>query len=225
MPDDLFSFEWPVDQLGYEIEHVPAKEGWKEGAVTLLGASKAAHTEIRRRGGPLRYYRPMDNPGLWRRCADVCRSPEGALSFVNEFGLLGPPAAYADEGATARQRAESIVELANLLSAIGAALDEYQHPQAFRIFNAHARPRLTAHLVEGKKRFEFEIMPLALDSALVLQAGRAIAGGRPLRRCRNCPEWFEIGTGARTNRAAFCSDRCRVAWARKRSAHVASLSQ
>jgi hypothetical protein len=58
----------------------------------------------------------------------------------------------------------------------------------------------------------------------LLQAAQAITGNLHFRRCANCSTWFRYGSGtSHTVRRQFCSDRCRVAWARsskRRSAHV-----
>src|SRR4029077_2661342 len=58
----LFEFRWAVDQDGYEIERIAAREG------SSLVDTEYEHEVIRPRGGPLRGYRPMDDyPDLWRR--------------------------------------------------------------------------------------------------------------------------------------------------------------
>src|SRR5437762_13748790 len=93
-----YDFEWPVDQHGYEIEHVPAAVG-----STLLSLPAAARDVIRRRSGPLRFYRPMEQPGLWRRFAETCSSLDGVRDFVSEFGLL-------DGGTTDQPRVQESVE-------------------------------------------------------------------------------------------------------------------
>jgi len=85
VPDHkVFRFEWPVDQSGYDI-----KERRGDGA-TLAGQFK--YDEILPRGGPPKFYRPMDDhAGLWREFADTCVTTEGALAFSHEFGLLAGP--------------------------------------------------------------------------------------------------------------------------------------
>jgi hypothetical protein len=67
-------------------------------------------------------------------------------------------------------------------------------------------------------RSETWLVPLDLRSALLHQAAQAIVGNHQWRRCRNqgCPHWLQLGgpRGA-TIRREFCSDRCRVASARR----------
>jgi hypothetical protein len=77
-----FDFVWPVDQEGYEIWRNPHDDE------SALFFGRPETIFIRPRGGPLRYYRPLEVEGLWLRFAASCISVEGALSFANEFGLL-----------------------------------------------------------------------------------------------------------------------------------------
>ena len=200
---DLYEFDWPVDQHGYDAEHAPSSGG--VGRTILSG--RLADDRVRRRGGPFRYYRPMERPGLWRRFAETCESPTGVLAFVNEFGLL------ADDKDS--ESTEAILDTARLLRLIAIGIDRHDRSGAAIIFNAHAKPRVSAEIVPGPKAPEFRLIPLSLRAALLLQAGEAINGDRQLKRCRNCPEWFQIGAGAHTARRDFCTDRCRVAWSRK----------
>jgi hypothetical protein len=73
-------------------------------------------------------------------------------------------------------------------------------------------------------KFEWRFVPHSLRDALLFQAAEAIAGNRRFQRCRNegCPNWFQLGphTAAEGNRTItarrqFCTDRCRVASARR----------
>ena len=73
-------------------------------------------------------------------------------------------------------------------------------------------------------KFEWRFVPHSLRDALLFQAAEAIAGNRRFQRCRNehCPNWFQLGprSAAEGNRTVtarrqFCSDRCRVASARR----------
>jgi hypothetical protein len=203
-----FQFEWPVDQAGYDLVHVPAREGGS------LLSSDSEHDEIRPRGGPPRYYRPMDeHPGLWRRFAETCGSADGILGFVTEFGLLG-------DG-----RPGNVIAVASFVDRIADSLDAGAREDAVALFNGQAMsteyiapsPSLTAGIVrnERSRAFEFKLVPRDLISAILVQAGEAITGNRRFRHCKNCPEWFPLGVRGRTERREFCSDRCRVASARR----------
>src|SRR5947208_12683304 len=99
-----YEFEWPVDQLGYEIRSEP------EGGTLLSGALPTEPGLVNKlcgKGGPPRYYRPMERPGLWRRLADV-DTLDGALAFAGEFGLL-------DLGAREQERVDAILWTAKVL--------------------------------------------------------------------------------------------------------------
>src|SRR5262245_58224363 len=113
MPD-LFRFEWPVDQAGYELVHVAASQGGS------LLSGQVAHDIIRARDGAPRYYRPLDDPGLWRRFADSCESAYGVLAFVTEFGLLAETRSWSNEQG---ERLDSILNTAELIRQIAQQLD------------------------------------------------------------------------------------------------------
>jgi hypothetical protein len=202
-----FVFEWPVDQHGYEIERS------KGGGSSLIGA--ATYDFIRPAGGPPRYYRPLeDHPGLWRQFVDTCLSLEGTLAFVREFGLLTDLAG--------RDYPHEILKTAELIRQIAAKLDE--DDRRFAADLLHVRPPHIAEMLDWNDRigrFETRLVPLDLRSALLHQAAEAIAGNHQWRPCRNqgCPVWLQLG-GPRgvTVRREFCSDRCRVASARRHKA-------
>jgi hypothetical protein len=221
---EIFEFEWGVDQHGYALED-------RSPGPLLLSLSGEDDPEqdrayerdgwnkvIRQRGGPVKYYRPMEHSGLWRRMADVPDSPAGALEFVREFGLL-------DDRKTGKETVGFIMNTARVLRGIAHALDITSPQIAANIFNMHARPQVTARISppqQGARRLNFDLVPLTLRSALYLQAGNAIAGDLKFRRCLNCPEWFQVGSGAATERRKFCTNRCRVAWSRKNFASAAT---
>jgi hypothetical protein len=200
---ELFTFEWPVDQAGYDLVHRPAHDSGG-----LLG-SWDAYDAIRPRGGPPRYYRPLDNPGLWRRFAETRADAKCALAFINEFGAL-------DE--FPEQRVDDLCQYASLVLRVAERIDAEDRSAAAEIYTEYGRPNLTAGIVwdDRKAAFEFKLAPRSLLSAILIQAGEAITGNRRFRRCRNCAVWFLLGPGGHTARREFCSDRCRVAWARRR---------
>ena len=200
----IFRFDWPVDRDGYEIEHRgPTGD-------SLLG--RVEYDVIRRRGGPDRNYRPLeDHPGLWRRFAETCSTVDGVLKFVTQFGLLS------DVG---WETPDSILNTAELIRQIAANLDDGDSDTAADLFTKYAKPNFSAGIRpkgSGKARYESELIPVTLRSALLLQTLETITGDRQWRRCRNegCLEWFQLGPGAHTSRREFCSDRCRVASARR----------
>jgi hypothetical protein len=216
---DPVSFAWHVDQDGYTIA---CDAGGKEIIVP--------------RGGPLRVYSPLADPGLWLRFAHTCRSCGGALEFSKEFGLLTHAEGF---GLLAHREQNSLglfLRTAARLGEIGELLDKRDSIGATRLFieGSPAEDRslplmYVAPLISpasAVKNIEYRLIPYALRDALLHQAVEAITGNRRFRRCRNegCPIWIRLGPSAATDgmrrqtiteRRAFCSDRCRVAAARR----------
>jgi hypothetical protein len=207
----LFEFRWAVDQDGYEIERIAAREG------SSLVDTVYEHEVIRPRGGPLRGYRPMDDyPDLWRRFT-ACVDASSALAFVQKFGPIS-----SFERVSPAEWVDNYVRNAELIRQIAAHIDANDYVAAAALWNERARPSLTAGLIpmQHPGKFEFRPIPVTLLGALLLQIGEAIAHSQQWRHCRNdgCPEWFRVGEGAHTSRREFCSDRCRVASARRHKA-------
>jgi hypothetical protein len=203
-----FVFEWPVDQHGYEIEHSMGDGESLVGSVTV--------EFIRPAGGPPRYYRPLEErPDLWRQFAETCLSFEGALAFVREFGLL-------TDLWNGRDYPHEILKTAELIRQVATKLDGGDRREAADLLNFRP-PRIEEVLDWNDRigRFEIRLVPLDLRSALLHQAAEAITGNHQWRRCRNqgCPRWLQLG-GPRgvTVRREFCSDKCRVASARRHKA-------
>ena len=194
---------WPKARAGYVLE--PKKEGGS----TLLTSIEL--DRICPLPGPINTYEPMiEYPGLWRRFANQCLTSIDALAFVNEFGLLSNHLFdYPDQ----------ILNTAELIRQIIGHLDHDQRPAAADLFSKYAKPSLTACIITSAAGiFKEELVPTSLRGALLLQTLQTITGNRKWRRCRNegCLEWFRLGSGGHTARREFCSDRCRVATARRK---------
>jgi hypothetical protein len=216
-----FQLEWPVDQHGY-VAHRRAghdADGYGDGEFEFIQA----------RGGPPRFYRPLDDSGLWVRFADLCRSVEGVLQFVTEYGTLRQQ----DDNVDHYQR------VAERLWAIYQRLSAGDQWAAAAIFTGRdfgwSSPMMHETILWSPDRpeiFELAVRPDVLEDALKHQAAEAITGNRQFRRCRNqgCANWFRLGRrgvteGRRqtiTARREFCSDRCRVAHARRQRREGAS---
>jgi len=216
MDESPFRFVWPVDQAGYTMEHVKLDEP------RGLGAERE-YDLIRSRGGPLRYYWPLDEDGLWLRFAETCKTAEGVLGFVNEFGLL----------TQSPERLDSILATAALIQRIAERFHSSYRIAATKLFAESGLPTLKEGIfwyAERPEVFELRLVPFRLRDALLHQTGEAITGNRRFRRCRNegCPNWFRLGPHAEsdegrrtyTARRQFCSDRCRVASARRSRARA-----
>lgn len=223
MANNPFVFEWPVDQNGYELEHLAFNLDFPEGSFLSPGArtlgdeavenhrkGRAGNYWVRARGGPPRYYLPLEHqPGLWREFAEACSSIEGVLAFVGRFGLLA-------EGD--HDEVSQILSVAERIRVIAACLDRGDRQAASKVLSGYP-PRLTEPLRwnERAARFEAVLVPTSLRDALLHQAAETIAQNYQWRRCGNegCSHWFRVGTGAATIRRDYCSNRCRVASARR----------
>lgn len=53
-------------------------------------------------------------------------------------------------------------------------------------------------------------VPRNLLGALWLQFAFAVSGSSNLRKCKMCPTWFEVSSGARRPHSIYCSDACKV---------------
>jgi hypothetical protein len=219
---DPFVFVWSVDQDGYAIENVSSSGGF---------FGPAEFDAVSRRGGPDRFYRPLDVDGLWLRFAETCESRDGVLKFANEFGLLsGERQTPLDDFLRTARRMSEIAERLFAGDPKSAALAFHRSD----IPLLGGWPLMRVAVLPSAKRpgnFEWRLIPHSLRDALLHQAAEAIAGNRRFRRCRNeqCPNWFRLGPRTAsegrttyTQRREFCSDRCRVAWARRHKREAAA---
>ena len=214
MQEVPFAFVWPVDEAGYQFVQVDPESG---------DPNKAGSNVLVRRGGPLRYYHPLDDESLWVRFAENCRDSASALQFANEYGRLGRSSEGPDN------QLDHILETAAGLREIRGHLQVGDRKAATLCFSKSGLPTMKQVILwyaNEPERFRYRLLPLSLRDALLHQAGEAITGNRRFRRCRNegCSNWFRLGPQASdagrartiTARREFCSDRCRVASARRR---------
>jgi hypothetical protein len=225
-PQNPFVFQWPVDRDGYALVRVGGdKSGYPMDhpfwtANTLLSSASAGYDAIRRVGGPLQYYFPLeDAPGLWRQFAEKCTGLDGVLSFVSEFGLLTNTASV--DGRELGDTPDAILGTAERIRYIAALLDAGNRRAAADTLIEYP-PRVIELLRWNDRaaRPETILVPVDLRHALLHQAAETIAHNYQWRPCGNddCPQWFRIGTGAATARREYCSNRCRVAASRRRAA-------
>lgn len=215
---DPFRFAWSVDQSGYEIAHVMLQQP------PGFGLERECDV-VRRKGGELRFYRALDDDGLWLTFAENCRDAASVIAFANEFGPLG----IDREGL--RDRVSDIIETAATLRRIGQQLQDSELLAATLLLAHTGLPTVKEGIFWDVDRPKFCQVPLTLRDALLHQAALAIEGNWRFRRCRNqgCANWFRVGgvrprgtpkrttavARAFTARREFCSDRCRVASARR----------
>ena len=218
--DDIFHFEWQVDQSGYEIvsaEHLPP--GVER--PILESPPIGGGWNIRRKGGPLKAYRPLeDTRGLARQFASLFSKPQplepevlepqDVLKFANEFGFLGVgPSEHEEHQLWWRTHIQGVRHVVQQIEAgnkqeMATAFTEYVEPSM--------TVRIEAPLGE---RPLLKVAPLNLISAMWLQIAREITNKTKFRKCLQCPKWFPHGSGTgHKSTKRFCSGLCRQAWYR-----------
>ncbi len=207
---NLFEFQWAVDQDGYEIEKVPPGSG------STLVYSYPGYRQIRRRGGPWRHYRPVEeDPGIARRFACLPETPDAVLQFVNRYGLPGTSALRTSEPDpwSEFEPLEDLYRGIRNLRFLFDLIDADKRQQVLELFNQHLKPRMTIRIGGGGTRKpHLEVAPLSLNSFMVLQLAEEITR-KNVRYvlCENCPSWF-----LHRRHKRFCSNTCRVAAHRKK---------
>ncbi len=229
--DDIFHFEWQVDQSGYEIVSAaedlppPDPEVAEDGGLAeverpvLDDPPIGGGWYIRRKGGPLRAYRPLESAhGLARQFASLpLEEPKKIREFANEYGFLAAefsghsvPLTYLEHGQLWYAHIKGVSHVVQEIEA--------GHKQAMAAaFTEYVVPQMTVRIeapLEGRP--SLKVAPLNLISAMWLQIAGEITDETKFRRCLWCPQWFPHGpgTGHKATKR-FCSDRCRKAWNRQ----------
>jgi hypothetical protein len=205
MDDNPFRFAWPVDQHGYEIERVRLEEPQGLG-------QEIEYDRVRGKGGPLRFYWPLDDEALWLTFGEICQTANGTLAFANQFGTLGQ----------AYERLHDFLSTAAVIRRIREHLRAGDRLAATKLFSRAGLATMREGVfwyADEPEKFALRLVPLTLRDGLLHQAAEAIAAGNwRFRRCRNegCSNWFRLGPQrGYTARREFCSDRCRVAASRR----------
>jgi hypothetical protein len=212
---DLFYFEWYVDQHGYDAvsaEDLP--EGVRRPVLKAPTLPAGQGFYLKRKGGPLRAYRPLDDqPGLARRFAYLPKTPSAFLEFANEFGFLGAECSeHPDDVEWEEHSPWWHTHVQGFLSIVEGIDRDEKHSIA-SIFNQYVAPDMTVRIEAATaKRSALQVVPLNLIAAMWLQIAGELTDGTTFRKCDWCPTWFPYGpgTGHRETRR-FCSPRCRKA--------------
>lgn len=230
-------FEWWRDRSGYRIEpmklggqiayHVP-KHGLSPTLPVLPGQWGLAYVPIgirvlhgpsgeserplyvRRGGGTLDAYRPLEAfESLFSRFAEL-RSPEDVLSFVERFGPLTGDGLDPNKG----ELVDGVLAHSSCMRDVFLFLAG-DRAAAARILRGSPNP--FAELVvmfgpdPGNRDLRLRLCPTSLLDALWLQAAQHLSSGATVRQCEHCSEWFEVGRGTgRRLDARFCSNRHRI---------------
>lgn len=216
--DDIFHFEWQVDQSGYEIVSAEDDPPAIERPAFEEDPPIGGNWYIKRKGGPLRAYRPRESaPGLARQFASLPRQPQALLDFANNFGLLGVVDAE-HPGEAGLWWYDNIFEMGLVVRDI----DSGNKRAMASAFTKYVAPRMTVRIeVPPKGHPALKVAPLDLISAMWLQIAGEITNETKFRKCLWCPTWFSYGPGTgRKDTKRFCSDRCRKGWNRQQNSGV-----
>ncbi len=212
---DLFDFEWCVDQRGYEA--VSAEELPEGVERPILENPPKTGWVLRRKGGPLRRYRPLEeHPGLFRRFAYLPEEPQAILEFANEFGILGVGLTEPTEDLDWEELSLYWLNHIRGLRVVVDGIDTGNAASMAADFNKYVVPAMTVRIEAARgQRFRLHVTPTNLLSAMWFQVAGELTDGIRFKKCKWCPNWFPYGprTGHKTTKV-FCSDRCRKAWNR-----------
>jgi hypothetical protein len=179
----MIEFTWHRDEKGYD----------------LLPETRRSPARIVGKGGSLKAYRPLDVPTLFRRFAEIQKTPVGALGFIEKFGPLSLDGVAGGKG----EKLSTVIEWARVME---SRLQKVKGRQ-----DDLPRNSLEAHLVTDRDGARLEFRPSTLIDALWLQLGQELSGGSRINRCINCLQFFRAGPGtARRADATFCSDEHRI---------------
>jgi hypothetical protein len=207
---NLFHFDWVVDQHGYELVKRESHE--PHGTTAMHELMAQGGWIIRSKGGPPHGYRPLeDRQGMFRQFASLKKDPDAIMEFVNEFGLLG---VGADE-----EHMETWQAAIEYMEPIVRLIDDGTLKEATYLFNARTHPQMSMRINNpALKRARLQVTPTNLLGAMWLQLGGEITHGTKFKTCKTCPTWFPVGPGT-NNRVTreYCSNRCRTAWNRPKN--------
>ena len=145
---ELFHFEWYVDQDGYEaVSAADPPEGVQRPVLQAASLPAGQGFWLKRKGGPLRAYRPLEkHPGLFRQFAHLSRTPQAFLEFANEFGFLGVgQSGHPDDVASLEHSWWWHNHIQGFRDYLEGIDDEDKHSIA-SVFNQYVEPQMTVRI-------------------------------------------------------------------------------
>jgi hypothetical protein len=191
MPDLILDFRWYRDPKGYRL--MPAKVGKRRVGQSILDTlmEEVHPARIVRNGGALQSYQPLKIPKLFMYFADMAKSDDGVLKFVETYGPLTHDGLRKDG------------------DVVPAMIDEAEDmTKALRGGSvSRMMTKFNAWIVTDQTGMRFKVSPVSLLDALWLQLVQSKSN---FRECLQCAKPFEAGVGGRRADAKFCSDKCRI---------------
>ena len=220
------TLNWPRDREGYHIETVPAGRGdytlktLPEGNLADVFRRKIhrrpeAYDVIVRNGGKL-WSRPVVVPALYEKLGACTANSKDALSFSNQYGLLG-----SDHDKMEVEHFRHVVRSVRRLIALAKKenwekisewlkgpkeMDWRELPGAINFSGD------IGYDEEGRPQLEYR--PRSLDEFIFAQLIQDYTGGAKYKLCirPGCGEYFYYGSGTgKRNTAVYCSAKCQKA--------------
>jgi hypothetical protein len=207
-----------------------------EAKIEFVSEAAPAYTlredRIVARPGPKREVRPLEiHRSLFANFAERADEPESFADFMASFGPLTHDGNYEGErldvlvgmrGWMAAVLKLAISDPINLLKMPGR-----QSPGQIKSFLRRAQVRAQTDAALPILSAEVTMrgilrpgppdghpilcaLPDTLWDGMKLQLYQAINSGMPLKSCEWCGQWLQVGPIARTAKARFCSDNCRL---------------
>jgi hypothetical protein len=223
---------WTRDKSGYRIEQEPGAKFfiYREEYPTLVTPGFS----IMPCSGDIETYRPLEMDNIYCMLAEIPYTPEGALKFVNAFGLPsdskeangGFPLSEIFEASDSMSYCIELKQkkdwpaLVSLLKPTSYR-DGFTHvPEAHHgLFSGSGETVISLRLKPGDQTPTLEITPRNLWAAIWLQFAADLSSGSTLRPCDHCNEWIKQGgtDGAKSTKR-YCSAKCQnaAAYARRK---------
>jgi hypothetical protein len=210
---DLIDFEWQRCIDGFRIDH------YDEEPYDLIrhGGLESASSRFER-------YRPTEFPALFQQFADMPHSTKGMGDFANRFGLLEMGRVTPSiKHVTASTLVYPLLAHHRALCWAISRFEAGDGLALAHLYNEDRDPGIgwlrTELRLQSSGKLSLVFVPSSLIQFLWLQFALHVASGAKLLRCERCNLPFPCGSGTgRRETAKFCSNRCKVASFRKRTA-------
>ena len=230
-------FEWSRDPAGYRMgpaeigahvayhapKHRPARRlpvlrgqwglAYTPLGIRVLHGGDPKPLHIRRQGGDLVPYRPLDVFDSLFEIFARLRTDDDVLYFVERFGPLTPDGLDAQKG----ELVDGVLAHADTMRDLFLFSTGDRAHSAKLIAQLQANPfaelEVTLGLDAGSEDLKLRLCPTSLLDAVWLQAAQHLSSGATVRQCQHCGQWFEAGPGSgRRLDAKFCSDQHRISF-------------
>ena len=190
MAEPPIDFTWHRDVDGYRLvpgsQFLLAAPGSQTDQFLARGERHPTGTRHRRKGGPLKSYRPLNKfRELFNSFVKIQRTSEGVLDFITNFG---PLTISGRTGEIWSPPSSPMPTLCGTLDGLSRRLGGRPHIPLTNLHAWLANDRATGGIA-------LKIAPATFRDALWLQLVRTLSERVKIRQCRHCNEWFRAGPG------------------------------